>query len=71
MKIFESDLTEAIFEVLANTDFKNDGLDFINSNLVKNDSIDIELDKDNACIEITDNENNSVFKITITKTHQF
>ena len=68
-KIFESDLTENLFELVANTEFKSDAENFFQS--LRNSDTDFELNKDNCTIEITDNENKCVYLIRVQKTHQF
>ena len=66
MKIFESDLSEAIYEVIAGTNFKIEGEEYLNE--IRVDEADYELDKDNAKITIT--SENEVTEIRITKTHR-
>ena len=69
MKIYESDLAEAIFEVIANTDFRNEGEEFLHSIRVDDSDYNFELDKNNAKIIISNNE--SSFEIIVHKTHAF
>lgn len=68
MKIFESDLSEAIFEVIANTDFRNEG-EFLKTIRVDDSDYNFELDKANAKITISNSEES--FEIRISKTHVF
>lgn len=67
MKIFESDLAEAIFEVIANTDFREDAEDFLHSIRLDNSDYNFELDKTNAKITISNSETS--FEIRVHKTH--
>ena len=67
--IFESDICENLYELIANTDFKQDAEAFFNE-IRKNDT-DFNLDKSNCKIEITDNENKCIYTIIVHKTHQF
>lgn len=69
MKIFESDLSEAIFEVIANTDFRNEGEEFLKTIRVDDSDYNFELDKANAKITISNSEES--FEIRISKTHVF
>lgn len=69
MKIFESDLSEAIFEVIANTDFRNEGEEFLKTIRVDNSDYNFELDKANAKITISNSEES--LEIRISKTHVF
>lgn len=69
MKIYESDLAEAIFEVIANTDFRQDGEDFLQSIRVDDSDYNFELDKTNAKITISNDKES--FEIRINKTHVF
>lgn len=66
MKLYESDLCEAIYEVIANTDFKQDGEDFLKA--IRLNDTDFELDKDNCRITISDNETGDVFTIRVNRT---
>lgn len=67
MKVFESDLTEAIFEIIANTSFRSEGEEYLQS--LRNDSEDFnfELDKANAKITISNAEGS--IEIIVHKTH--
>ena len=67
--IFESDICENIYELIANTDFKQDSEVFFQQ--IRNKDTDFELNKSNCKIEITDNENNCVYTITVQKKYQF
>jgi hypothetical protein len=67
MKVYESDLTEAIYEVIANTNFSNEGHEYMQGLRMIEDS-NFELNKDNAVINIE--IGNEVFQIRVTKTHQ-
>lgn len=69
MKIFESDLSEAIFGVIANTDFRNEGEEFLKTIRVDDSDYNFELDKANAKITISNSEES--FEIRISKTHVF
>ena len=69
MKIFESDLSEAIFEVIANTDFRNEGEEFLKTIRVDDSDYNFELDKANAKITISNSEES--LEIRISKTHVF
>lgn len=69
MKIFESDLSEAIFEVIANTNFRNEGEEFLKTIRVDDSDYNFELDKANAKITISNSEES--FEIRISKTHVF
>ena len=69
MKIFESDLAEAIFEVIANTSFRDDGEIFLEQMRLNEYDNNFELDKANAKITIS-NEDDS-FEIIVHKTHKF
>lgn len=64
---YESDLIEAIYEVIANTEFKVDGEDYLKA--IRRGRTDFELDKDNARINIVDNDSGITLTITATKTH--
>jgi hypothetical protein len=66
-RVYESDIAESIFEVIANTSFKDEGEIYL-ENLRALEDINFSLNKANACIEIeTENE---VYQIRVTKTHQ-
>jgi hypothetical protein len=67
MKIYESDLTEAIYEVIANTNFSSEGHEYLKDIRIIEDS-NFELNKDNAVINIEIGD--EVFQIRVTKTHQ-
>jgi hypothetical protein len=67
MIVHESDITEAIYEVIANTSFKNEGEIYL-ENLRALEDINFSLNKANACIEIE--IENEVYQIRVTKTHQ-
>jgi hypothetical protein len=68
MKVYESDLTEAIYELIANAKFRNEGHEYLQGPRIIEDS-NFELNKDNAVINIE--VGNEVFQIRITKTHIF
>jgi hypothetical protein len=65
---FESDITEAIYEVIANTSFKEEGETFLNEIRISEKNYNFELDKTNA--KITIYNDNEEFTITIHKTAQ-
>ena len=67
MKIFESDLAEAIFEVIANTDFRQDGEEFLRSVRYDDSDYQFEFDKNNAKITISNDD--VEFEIRVIKTH--
>lgn len=67
MKIFESDLAEAIFEVIANTDFRVEAEEFLRSIRVDDSDYNFELDKTNAKITISNSETS--FEIIVHRTH--
>lgn len=69
MKIFESDLTEAIYEIIANTGFKKEGEDFIEGVRKSEGDYTFELDKGNAVIRVYNKDEE--FSITVSKTHVF
>ena len=67
MKIFESDLAEAIFEVIANTDFRQDGEEFLRSVRYDDSDYQFQFDKNNAKITISNDD--VEFEIRVIKTH--
>lgn len=67
MKIFESDLAEAIFEVIANTDFREDAEYFLHTVRMCDSDYNFELDKTNAKITISNSETS--FEIIVHRTH--
>jgi len=67
MRIFESDLAEAIYEVIANTSFKEEGEQTLHEIRVDDSEYTFELDKSAAKITIYNNEEE--FEILIHKTH--
>ena len=68
MKVYESDLTEAIYEIIANTNFKDEGHEYLKNIRMIEDS-NFDLNKDNAVVNIE--IGNEVFQIRVTKTHVF
>lgn len=68
MKVYESDLTEAIFEIIANTSYRNEGEEYIN-NIRLSEESNFDLNKGNAIINLE--IGNEVFQIRVTKTHVF
>ena len=66
-RVYESDIAESIFEVIANTSFKSDGESYL-EDLRDLEDINFSLNKANACIEIE--VENEVYQIKVTKTHQ-
>lgn len=68
-KIFDSEICENLYELIANTSFKQDAEEFFRQ--VRNNNTDFELNKSDSKIEITDYENKCVYTITVHKTHQF
>lgn len=66
MKIFESDLAEAIYEVIANTSFKEDGEQTLHEIRVDESEYTFELDKSAAKITIYNNDEE--FEIIVHKT---
>jgi len=69
MNIFDSDLSEAIYEVIANTSFREDGEQILHEIRVDDSDYTFELDKTDAKIRIYNNEEE--FEIIIHKTHSF
>lgn len=69
MNIFDSDLSEAIYEVIANTSFREDGEQTLHEIRVDDSDYTFELDKTDAKIRIYNNEEE--FEIIIHKTHSF
>lgn len=67
MKIFESDLAEAIYEVIANTSFREDGEQTLREIRVDESDYNFELDKKSSKIRIYNDTDE--FQITIHKTH--
>jgi len=67
MKLFESDITEAIYEVIANTSFREDGEKFLRELRADESDYNFTLDKANSCILISNDL--ETFQITIHKTH--
>lgn len=65
MKVFESDLAEALFEIIANTGYKSEGEQFLKD--IRVNEYNIELDMDNAKITLS-NEDES-FEVIFHKTH--
>lgn len=65
--LYESGLIEAIYEVIANTEFKEDA-DALLSDFRSGDT-DFELDKANAKITIRDNDSGVEYTITASRTH--
>lgn len=65
--MYESDLTEAIYEVIANTEFAADGIQTLQELL--NADTDYELDKTNCRISIIDNESGYTYTIRVDRTH--
>ena len=66
-RVYESDIAESIFEVIANTSFKSDGESYL-EDLRDLEDINFSLNKANACIEIE--VENEVYQIKVIKTHQ-
>jgi len=69
MNILDSDLAEAIYEVIANTSFREDGEQTLHEIRVDDSDYTFELDKTDAKIRIYNNEEE--FEIIIHKTHSF
>lgn len=64
MNVFESDLTEALFEVIARTQFQKEGERYLRD--IEVNEYNVELDKNRAKITLTNNKEE--FTITVNKT---
>lgn len=69
MKIFESDLAEAIFEVIANTSLRDDGELFLEQ--IRADASEYNFDLHMSHAKITIYNGDESFDIVIHKTHKF
>ena len=69
MKIFESDLTEAIYEIIANTNFRMEGEEFLHTIRVDDSDYNFELNKCDARITISNSKES--FEIIIHKTNVY
>ena len=68
MKLFESDLAEAIYEIIANTSFRDEGEQLLHEIRVDEQAWDVELDKTNAKITIRNEDEE--FEIIFHKTRK-
>ena len=66
MKIFESDLAEAIYEVIANTSFREDGEQTLHEIRTDDSDFQFELDTRNSKIRIYNDKEE--FEIIVHKT---
>ena len=68
MKLFESDLAEAIYEIIANTSFRDEGEQLLHEIRVDEQDCNFELEKTNAKITIRNEDEE--FEIIFHKTRK-
>ena len=68
MKLFESDLAQAIYEIIANTSFRDEGEQLLHEIRVDEQDWNFELDKTNAKITIRNEDEE--FEIIFHKTRK-